>query len=97
MRPKASDAERMVVDLGRRFGLKVALPSRPRASPKLAATTRRSSRRSCRSSRFTWALAPETPRELEHDAIDAVGADNAEGDFLRFADLALRARSMNSR
>ena len=33
--------------------------------------------------------APETPRELEHDAIDAVGADNAEGDFLRLADLAL--------
>ena len=29
------------------------------------------------------------PKELDHDAIDAVGADSAEGDFQRLADLAL--------
>ena len=33
--------------------------------------------------------SPQSPKELDHDAIDAVGADNAEGDFLRLADLAL--------
>jgi DNA polymerase-3 subunit delta len=29
------------------------------------------------------------PKELDHGAIDAVGADNAEGDFQKLADLAL--------
>jgi DNA polymerase-3 subunit delta len=33
--------------------------------------------------------APESPKELDHDALDAVGADMPEGNFLRLADLAL--------
>ena len=33
--------------------------------------------------------SPQAPKELDHDAVDAVGADAAEGDFLRLADLAL--------
>ena len=33
--------------------------------------------------------SPNAPKELDHDAVDAVGADNSEGDFQRLADLAL--------
>ena len=33
--------------------------------------------------------SPHAPKELDHDAVDAVGTDNAEGDVLRLADLAL--------
>ena len=33
--------------------------------------------------------SPHSPKELEHEAIDAVGAESSEGDFLRLADLAL--------
>jgi DNA polymerase-3 subunit delta len=33
--------------------------------------------------------SPHSPKELEHEAIDAVGVGAGEGDFLRFADLAL--------
>jgi DNA polymerase-3 subunit delta len=33
--------------------------------------------------------SPHSPKELGHDAVEAVGAGMAEGDFLRLADLAL--------
>jgi DNA polymerase III subunit delta len=33
--------------------------------------------------------SPQAPKELDHDAIDMVGVDSTEGDFLRLADLAL--------
>ena len=33
--------------------------------------------------------SPHSPRELEHDALDSVGAESSEGDFQRLADLAL--------
>ena len=33
--------------------------------------------------------SPHSPRELDHGAVDAVGAESSEGDFLRLADLAL--------
>jgi len=44
--PEGADAERMVIDVGRRVGLKISPPRRT------APTIRRSSARSCRSSRF---------------------------------------------
>jgi DNA polymerase-3 subunit delta len=33
--------------------------------------------------------SPHAPKELGHDALDDVGAESADGDFLRLADLAL--------
>ncbi|HEV8406473.1 MAG TPA: DNA polymerase III subunit delta, partial [Sphingomicrobium sp.] len=33
--------------------------------------------------------SPHSPKELEHEALDALGAESGEGDFLRLADLAL--------
>jgi len=33
--------------------------------------------------------SPQAPKELDHNAVDAIGAENAEGDFQRLADLAM--------
>jgi DNA polymerase-3 subunit delta len=86
--PEGQDASRMVADVGRRFGLKIG----PAVAARLAD--------SCASDQAIVAqelqkfalyidASPHSPKELDHDAIDAVGADTAEGDFLRLADLAL--------
>ena len=60
--PEGQDAERMVIDLGRRFGLKVSAAGRGADRRQLRATTRRSSRRSCRSSRCTSTRRRKRPR-----------------------------------
>jgi len=86
--PEGQDAQRMVIDIGRRFGLKVG----PAVAARLAD--------SCGNDQAIVAqelqkfalyvdASPHSPKELDHEAIDAVGADNAEGDFQRLADLAL--------
>jgi len=86
--PEGRDAERMVVDVGRRFGLKVG----PAVAARLAA--------SCANDQAVVAqeleklslyvdATPQRPKDLDHDAIDSVGAELAESDFLRLADLAL--------
>jgi DNA polymerase-3 subunit delta len=36
--------------------------------------------------------SPQAPKELDHDAIDAIGADLPEGEVLHLADLALAGR-----
>ena len=86
--PEGQDAERMVIDLGRRFGLKV--------SPTIAARLAESSGndqaivgQELQKFGLYLGASPEAPRELDHDAIDAVGAESADGDFQRLADLAL--------
>jgi DNA polymerase-3 subunit delta len=86
--PEGQDAQRMVIDIGRRFGLKVG----PAVAARLAD--------SCGNDQAIVAqelqkfalyvdASPHSPKELDHEAIEAVGADNAEGDFQRLADLAL--------
>ena len=57
-----------------------------------AATTRRSSAQELAKLALYLGASPEAPKELDHDALDAVGADMPEGDFLRLADLALAGR-----
>jgi DNA polymerase-3 subunit delta len=87
--PEGAEAERMVAEVGRRFGLKISRRSR-RGSPIRAAMIKRSSARSCRSSHCT-STSPQAPKELDHDAIDAIGADLPEGE-VHLADLALAGR-----
>ena len=84
--------ERVIGELARAVGLRV--------SPDVAAAARRAGQqqpgdrrvRSSRSSRFTSAPSPASPRELDHDTLDLLSADAAEGDFLRLGDLALAGR-----
>jgi DNA polymerase-3 subunit delta len=87
--PDDRDAARIVADLGRRVGLKV--------SPSLAARIADA----CGNDQAIVAQELEklalyagastnAPKELDHEAVNAVGAKSAEGDFLGLADMALR-------
>jgi DNA polymerase III subunit delta len=86
--PEGEDAERMVIDIGRRFGLKVAPPVAARVAA-AAANDQAIVARELEKLALYLDASPNSPKELDHDAIDAVGADHSEGDFLRLADLAL--------
>ena len=86
--PEGQDAERMVIDVGRRFGLKIGAPVAARIAAAAANDQAIVARELEKLALFIDA-SPHAPKELDHDAIDAVGAANSEGDFLRLADLAL--------
>jgi DNA polymerase-3 subunit delta len=83
--PEGQEAERMAADMARIEGLIV----RPEVGRRLA--------EACAGNRAVLAqelaklaayldAAPERPRELEHDALDAVGAAAEEGDLSRLVD-----------
>jgi len=87
--PEGQDAERMVMDLGRTLGLKIGAPVAARIADSSGSDQAIVSQELRKLALYVDA-SPHTPRELDHDAVDAVGADSNEGDFLRLADLALR-------
>lgn len=86
--PEGADAERMVAEVGRTLGLKV-----PQAVAARIAEACGNDQAIVRQELAKLALyldaAPESPKELDQDAVDAVGADLPEGDFQRIADIAL--------
>ena len=86
--PEGPDAERMVIDLGRRFGLKVSPPVAMRVAD-AANNDQAIVAQELQKFALYVGASPEAPKELDQDAVDAVGVDNNEGDFLRLADLAL--------
>lgn len=86
--PEGQDAERMVIDVGRRFGLKIAPPIAARIAQACANDQAIVSQELQKLAIYIDA-SPHAPKELDHEAIDVVGAEAAEGDFLRLADLAL--------
>ena len=86
--PEGRDAERMVIDVGRTLGLKIAPPVAARVAEACGADQALVSRELEKLALYAGASV-EAPKELDHDALDAVGAALPEGDFLRLADLAL--------
>jgi DNA polymerase-3 subunit delta len=86
--PEGADAERMVVDVGRRFGLKIAPPLAARIADG-AATDQAIVAQELQKVALYLDASPQSPRELDHEALDAVGADLSESDAPRLADLAL--------
>ena len=86
--PEGDDAVRMVVDLGRRYGLKIAPPVASRIADSCGSDQAIVSKELEKLALFIDAT-PNSPRELGHEAVDAVGAETAESDFLHLADLAL--------
>ena len=86
--PEGQDAERLVSELGRRVGLKISSPVAARVA---AAANYDQAIIARELDKFALYLdaSPHAPKELDHDTVGEVGADNAEGDFLRLADLAL--------
>jgi DNA polymerase-3 subunit delta len=86
--PEGADAERMVVDVGRAHGLRMSGTVAARVANSSGNDQAIVGQELAKLALYLGA-APESPKELDHDALDAVGADMPEGDFLRLADLAL--------
>jgi DNA polymerase-3 subunit delta len=86
--PEGADAQRMVSDIGRRYGLKVGPPVAARVA-ELCGNDQAIVAQELQKFALYLDASPHAPKELDHDAIDAVGADNSDSNFLRLADLAL--------
>jgi DNA polymerase-3 subunit delta len=86
--PEGQDAQRMVIELGRGFGLKISPPVAARIADAAGNDQALVSQELQKLALFIDA-SPHAPKELDHDAVDAVGTDTAEGDIMRLADLAL--------
>ena len=86
--PEGQDAERMVMDLGRGVGLKISPTVASRVAT-AAANDQAIVAQELRKLALFLDASPHSPKELDHDAVDAVGADAGEGDLMRLADLAL--------
>ena len=86
--PEGDGAARMVADIGRRYGLKIAPPVATRLADSCGNDQAIVAQELQKLSLYVGA-STEAPKELDHSAIDAVGAESAEGDFQRLADLAL--------
>lgn len=85
---ESDDAARMVSDLGRRVGLKIA----PAVAARLASACSNDeaiAAQELEKLALYIDASPHAPKELGHESIDAVGAQSDAGDFLRLADLAL--------
>jgi DNA polymerase-3 subunit delta len=87
--PEGQDAERVVIDLGRTLGLKVSPPVAARIADSSGGDQAIVFQELQKFALFADA-SPHTPKELDHNVIDAVGTDSGEGDFLKLADFALR-------
>ena len=86
--PDGDDAARLVAELGRRVGLKVP----PAVCARLAeacGNDRAVVGQELEKLALYLGASPHSPKDLDSDAVDAVGAESSEGDFLRLADLAL--------
>ena len=86
--PEGLEAERMVIDVGRRFGLKVSAPVAARIADACGNDQAVVAQELQKLALYVDA-SPHSPRELDHDAVDAVGADVEGADLPRLADLAL--------
>jgi DNA polymerase-3 subunit delta len=85
--PTGQEADRMVSDLGRRYGLKIAPPVAARIAASSGNDQAIAAQELQKLALYIDA-SPNSPRELDHEAVDAVGT-GGEGDFQRLADLAL--------
>ena len=87
--PEGQDAERMVIDVGRALRAARSRRRSRRGSPTRCGNDQAIVAQELQKLALYIDASPHAPKELDHDAVDAVGADSAEGDFLRLADLAL--------
>ena len=86
--PEGREAERMVVELGQAEGLRIRGDVASRIADAAANDQGIVAQELAKLAIFLGA-SPDSPRELDHDALDAVGAEMNEGDFLRLADIAM--------
>ena len=89
--PEGRDMERVISDLARSVGLRLS----PDVAQRLAvAANSNQAIAASELEKFALYLGadPATTRELDHETLDLLSADAAEGDFLKLGDLALTGR-----
>ena len=89
--PEGRDIERIVVDLGREQGLRVAPDLARRIAAAAAGNQAVAMQELAKFALFVGADAAN-PRDLDPDTVDLLGADSAEADLMRLGDLALAGR-----
>lgn len=89
--PEGRDMDRLVIEAGRSLGLRIE----PEVAQRIAVFSGNNqaiaTQELSKLALFVDA-SPEHPQSLTHEAVDAVGADSAEGDWLKLGDLALSGR-----
>lgn len=86
--PEGRDMERIVTEIGHRVGLRFPVDVAQRIAHSSGNNQAVAEQELAKLALFVGS-SPEQPQQLGHDAIDAVGADAAEGDFLKLGDMAL--------
>jgi DNA polymerase-3 subunit delta len=89
--PEGRDLERLIVDLGRQAGLSV----RPDMAQRIAcfcAGNQAIAAQELEKFALFLGASSSSPRDLDADTIDLLGADSAEADLMRLGDLALAGR-----
>lgn len=89
--PEGADAQRMVIDLGRRVGLKIDNSLAARLADSCANDEAIVAQELAKLALYLDA-SPNSPRELDEEALDAVGMVSGEGNASRLGDLALGGR-----
>jgi DNA polymerase III subunit delta len=89
--PEGRDMERVVTELARDVGLRIM----PDLAQRIAGAANNNQAIAAQElAKFALYLEadPATPRDLDHETVDLLGADSAEADLIRLGDLALAGR-----
>ena len=89
--PEGRDLERIIVDLGRSEGLRVTPDLARRISASVGSNQAVAAQELAKFALYLGS-DPSSPRELDPDTLDLLGADSAEADLMRLGDLALAGR-----
>lgn len=89
--PEGRDLERLVVDLAREVGLRVS-PDMARRIADTSAGNQAIVAQELEKLALYLDASPQSPRDLDPDTVDLLGADSAEADLIRLGDLALAGR-----
>lgn len=89
--PEGRDMDRVVTDLARDVGLRIM----PDLAQRIAGAANNNQAIAAQElAKFALYLEadPASPRDLDHETVDLLGADSAEADLMRLGDLALAGR-----
>ena len=89
--PEGRDMERLVVELGRQVGLRIS-PDMAQRVAAAAGNDQAIAASELEKFAIYQGASPDAPKDLNHGTVDELGADSAEGDWMRFGDLALAGR-----
>lgn len=89
--PEGRDMERLVIELGRAEGLRIAPDIARRIAASAAGNQAVVAQELAKFALYLGAV-PESPCDLDPETVDLLGADSAEADLMRLGDLALAGR-----